>query len=242
MPSVGSTLSRDSLPILNPLRPSICLPTLAFLQLTASSRCLKMLRNERKEKTMQWTSVAAGDGCLLPCPAVVRSSFPCFCQDGHLLVIPTLASCSAKVNKLRPLSCQVTRDLRLSYHELITRRASPDQSSFLGRSIKHVAACRMPFSAYRLAGPSFSRDTCKTCKGTFSDRQLGVLILPNPLLGHLYSPNLACSRLPASQSAWLSLCVPQAHQTIRTENRPLIQVSSCPESHPIPHFIAYGLS
>ncbi|KAI3551808.1 hypothetical protein CABS03_09163 [Colletotrichum abscissum] len=147
---------------------------------------------KEREKTMQWASVAAGDGCLLPCPAVVRSSFPCFCQDGHLLVIPTLASCSAKVNKLRPLSCQVTRDLRLSYHELMSRRTSPDQSSFLGRSIKHVAACRMPFSAYRLAGPSFSRDTCETCKGTYSDRQLGVLILPNPLLGHLYSPTLAC--------------------------------------------------
>ncbi|KAF4774309.1 hypothetical protein HER10_EVM0011446 [Colletotrichum scovillei] len=74
----------------------------------------------------------------------------------------------------------------------VRQKASPDQSSFLGRSIKHAAACRMSFSAYRLAGPSFSRDTCKTCKGTFSDRQLVVLILPNPLLGHLYSPTLAC--------------------------------------------------
>ncbi|KAK1531259.1 hypothetical protein CPAR01_10908 [Colletotrichum paranaense] len=69
MPSVGSTLSRDSLPVLNPPRPSICLPTVAFLQLTASSRCLKMLRNERKGKNN-----AVGISC---CRRRLPSSLSC---------------------------------------------------------------------------------------------------------------------------------------------------------------------
>ncbi|KAK1507985.1 uncharacterized protein CCOS01_15986 [Colletotrichum costaricense] len=69
MPSLGSTLSRDSLPVLSPPRPSICLPTLAFLQLTASSRCLKMLRNERKGKNN-----AVGISC---CRRRLPSSLSC---------------------------------------------------------------------------------------------------------------------------------------------------------------------